>query len=171
MNKAWTWEHQALIKARAVSGDIGMAGRFDQIRKEVLGRPRIKTDLQKEVTDMRKQMRRELLNPEPGFFDLKQDSGGIVDIEFLVQYLVLLKSCEYTELLQWTDNIRILETLIETGILEKHTANFLKEAYLTYRAAVHKLNLQEKPARIPESKFRSLRESVEKIWKDIMDSG
>ncbi|MEE8430112.1 MAG: bifunctional [glutamate--ammonia ligase]-adenylyl-L-tyrosine phosphorylase/[glutamate--ammonia-ligase] adenylyltransferase [Candidatus Desulfatibia sp.] len=171
MNKAWTWEHQALIKARAVSGDIKMAGRFDQIRKEVLGRPRIKTDLQKEVTDMRKQMRRELLNPEPGFFDLKQDSGGIVDIEFLVQYLVLLKSCEYAELLQWTDNIRILETLIETGILEKHTANFLKEAYLTYRAAVHKLNLQEKPARIPESKFRSLRENVEKIWKDIMDSG
>ncbi len=170
MSKAWTWEHQALIKARAVSGDIKMAGRFDQIRKEVLGRPRIKTDLQKEVTEMRKQMRRELLNPEPGFFDLKQDSGGIVDIEFLVQYLVLLKSCEYAELLQWTDNIRILETLIETGILEKHTANFLKEAYLTYRAAVHKLNLQEKPARIPESKFRSLRDNVEKIWKDIMAS-
>jgi glutamate-ammonia-ligase adenylyltransferase len=171
MNKAWTWEHQALIKARAVSGDLKIAEYFDQIRKEVLGRPRIKTDLQKEVTDMRKQMRRELLNTEPGLFDLKQDSGGIVDIEFLVQYLVLLKSCEYAKLLQWTDNIRILETLIETGILEKHTANLLKEAYLTYRAAVHQLNLQEKPARIPESKFRSLRESVEKIWKDIMESG
>ncbi|NQT68885.1 MAG: bifunctional [glutamate--ammonia ligase]-adenylyl-L-tyrosine phosphorylase/[glutamate--ammonia-ligase] adenylyltransferase, partial [Desulfobacteraceae bacterium] len=171
MNKARTWEHQALIKARSVSGDLKIAEHFDQIRQEVLAGPRIKTDLQKEVADMRKNMRRELLNPEPGFFDLKQDSGGIVDIEFLVQYLVLLKSCEYAQLLQWTDNVRILETLIETGILEKHTANLLKEAYLTYRAAVHKLNLQEKPAQIPESKFRSLRENVEKIWKDIMDAG
>jgi glutamate-ammonia-ligase adenylyltransferase len=120
---------------------------------------------------MRQRMRKELSHPEPGLFDLKQDSGGIVDIEFLVQYLVLLKSCEYAELLQWTDNVRILETLIETGILEKHKAGLLKEAYLTYRAEVHKLSLQEKPARIPESKFRSLRESVEKIWKDIMATG
>ena len=171
MNKARTWEHQALIKARSVSGDAEMAERFHQIRKDVLARPRTKSKLKTEVTDMRQRMRKELSHPEPGLFDLKQDSGGIVDIEFLVQYLVLLKSCEYAQLLQWTDNVRILETLIETGILEKHTANLLKEAYLTYRAAVHKLNLQEKPAQIPESKFRSLRENVEKIWQDIMAAG
>jgi glutamate-ammonia-ligase adenylyltransferase len=146
-----------------------MAERFDQIREEILARPRAKSKLQAEVADMRQRMRQELLHPEPDVFDLKQSPGGIVDIEFLVQYLVLLKSCEYMELLTWTDNVRILETLTETGILEKHMANLLKEAYLTYRAEVHKLSLQKKPAKTPASQFRSLPGNVAEIWKDFIN--
>ncbi|HSQ85850.1 MAG TPA: bifunctional [glutamate--ammonia ligase]-adenylyl-L-tyrosine phosphorylase/[glutamate--ammonia-ligase] adenylyltransferase, partial [Desulfobacterales bacterium] len=168
-NKAWTWEHQALIKARPVSGDINMAKRFEQIRNEILARPRIKAQLKKDVIDMRERMRKELSSPDPKLFDLKQDTGGIVDIEFLVQYLVLLRSCEYKELLKWTDIVRLLETLKETNIINDQVAHFLKVAYLTYRSAVHQFSLQEKPAKASEAKFRGMRESVGKIWKDIME--
>ena len=170
INKAWTWEHQALIKARPISGEAEMAVRFHQIRKDVLASPRNKSKLKEKVADMRQRMRKELLHPEPDVFDLKQSPGGIVDIEFLVQYLVLLKSYEYVELIRWTDNVRILEALIEKGILEKHKAALLKEAYLTYRAEVHKLSLQEKSAKVPASQFRSLQESVTKVWKDFMET-
>jgi len=169
LNNAWTWEHQAIIKARPISGDIRMAKRFEQIRNLVLTRPRLMSKLQKEVVDMRKRMRRELSSHEPEIFDLKQDTGGIVDIEFLVQYLVLLKSSEYNELTRWTDTVRLLKTLNQTGIIDADIAHLLKEAYLSYRAAVHQLNLQEKPAKVPENKFRDLREKVEKIWHDFMD--
>jgi glutamate-ammonia-ligase adenylyltransferase len=164
INKAWTWEHQALVRARPTSGGSQMVKQFNEIRKTVLKLSRVKSKLQYEITDMRERLRKEQLRSEPGFFDLKQDTGGIVDIEFLVQYLVLLNSSEYTELVKWTDNVRILETLSETGILKDHAAEILKEAFLTYRAAVHKLNLQERPTMVPVSKFRSLREEVEKIW-------
>ncbi len=167
-NKAWTWEHQALIKARPISGDINMAKRFEQIRNEVLARPRIKAQLKQDVVDMRERLRKELSNTEPGLFDLKQDTGGIVDIEFLVQYLVLLKSFEYKELLKWTDIVRLLETLKETGIINDQVAHILKVAYLTYRSAVHQFSLQEKPAKAPEIKFFGMRENVRQIWKEIM---
>ncbi|MBU4388713.1 MAG: bifunctional [glutamate--ammonia ligase]-adenylyl-L-tyrosine phosphorylase/[glutamate--ammonia-ligase] adenylyltransferase [Proteobacteria bacterium] len=165
VEKAWTWEHQALVKARAVSGDINLAGYFEQIRKEVLALPRSKTKLQQDVRDMRKRMRKELLSPDPGFFDLKQDEGGMVDIEFIVQYLVLLKSSEYNELARWTDIVRLLETLIKTKIVDDSTARFLKEAYLEYRASAHRLSLQEKPAKVPDTEFIDLRKNVKKIWK------
>jgi len=168
-NKAWTWEHQALIKARPISGDINMAKRFEQIRNEVLARPRIKVQLKKDIIDMRERMRKELSSPDPKLFDLKQDTGGIVDIEFLVQYLVLLRSCEYKELLKWTDIVRLLETLKETGIINDQFAHILKVTYLTYRSAVHQFSLQEKPAKVPETKFRGMRENVGQIWKVIME--
>jgi len=168
-NKAWTWEHQALIKARPVTGDTNMAKRFEQIRSEVLARPRSEAQLRKDVVDMRQRMRKELSSLDPGFFDLKQDTGGIVDIEFMVQYLVLLKSSKYKELLKWTDIVRLLETLKETNIINDHVANILKVAYLTYRSSVHQLSLQEKPAKVPENKFRGMRENVRQIWKDMME--
>jgi glutamate-ammonia-ligase adenylyltransferase len=169
-NNAWTWEHQALIKARPITGDINMAKRFEQIRSEVLARPRNKAQLKKDVIDMRERMRKELSSPDPKLFDLKQDTGGIVDIEFLVQYLVLLKSSEYKELLKWTDIVRLLETLKETGIINDRVAHILKVAYLTYRSAVHQFSLQEKPAKASENKFLGMRENVRQIWKDIMEN-
>jgi glutamate-ammonia-ligase adenylyltransferase len=168
LNNAWTWEHQAIIKARSISGDIRMAERFEQIRKQVLTRPRIISKLKQEVVDMRDRMRRELSNPEPELFDLKQGKGGIVDIEFLVQYLVLLNSSKYNELTRWTDTVRLLETLNQTGIIDADVAHLLKEAYLTFRAAVHQLNLQERPPKVPETKFRGLRENVEKVWDEFI---
>ena len=165
MKDAWTWEHQALIKARAICGEKRLTEHFESIRREVLGRPRKETKLQKEVIDMRKRMRKELSTPQKGIFDLKQDTGGMVDIEFLVQYLVLLNSHAYPELLKWTDNVRLLQSLAETGVIDEYIAHLLKHAYLIYRAAAHQLSLQEKPAKVPQEKFQRLRKRVEEIWQ------
>jgi glutamate-ammonia-ligase adenylyltransferase len=169
-NSAWTWEHQALIKARPILGDSLLTDHFETTRKEVLARQRKKSKLREEVVNMRERMRKELLKPEAGMFDLKQDSGGIVDIEFLVQYLVLLKSHEYPALLQWTDNVRLLQTFIGTRIMDEYTAHVLKHAYLIYRAAAHQLSLQEKPAKVPEEKFNRLRQRVEKICQVFFET-
>ncbi len=167
-NQAWTWEHQALIKARPIFGDPLLIDHFTDTRGAVLARHRQKRKLQQEVIRMRNRMRQELLKPAAGFFDLKQDMGGMVDIEFLVQYLVLLKSHEYPALLQWTDNVRLIQTLIATGAIDEYTAHILKHAYLIYRAAAHQASLQEIPARAPKEKFSHLRMRVERIWNSFL---
>jgi glutamate-ammonia-ligase adenylyltransferase len=167
-NSAWTWEHQALIKARPILGDSMLTDHFESTRKDILSRPRKKAKLQEEVVDMRDRMRKELLTPEADMFDLKQDTGGMVDIEFLVQYLVLLKSYEYPALQKWTDNVRLIQTLITTGAIDEYTAHILKHAYLIYRAAAHQANLQENPAKAPREKFNHLRSRVEKIWHTFL---
>jgi glutamate-ammonia-ligase adenylyltransferase len=167
-NEAWTWEHQALIKARPILGDPLLTDHFICTRNKILARKRHKRKLQQEVIHMRERMRKELLKPVAGMFDLKQDIGGIVDIEFLVQYLVLLKSHEYRELLQWTDNVRLIQTLITTGAIDEYTAHLLKHAYLIYRAAAHQASLQEEPAQVPLETFSHLQNRVEKIWNAFL---
>jgi glutamate-ammonia-ligase adenylyltransferase len=168
MQKAWTWEHQALIRARAVAGDRRLASRFEKIRKNVIALPRKRGRLRDEVSGMRHRMRRELLKPEPGMFDLKQDTGGIVDIEFLVQYLVLLYSQEYKALAIWSDNVRQIQTLAETGVIDTDAAGMLKNAYLSYRSDVHRLSLQERPERVPESQYTDLRKGVISLWNAFL---
>ena len=168
--KAWTWEHQAIIRARAISGDSRVAEIFDQIRKNVLLRPRNSIKLKEEVRSMRERMRKKHSNPEQGVFDIKQDRGGIVDIEFLVQYLVLLKAYEHPELIKWTDNVRLLETMIETDSIDSQTSSILKDAYLKYRITAHMLSLQEKPNKVPENKFCKIRGKVEKVWNFFIES-
>jgi glutamate-ammonia-ligase adenylyltransferase len=165
LEEAWTWEHQALIKARPVGGDPILASRFETIRQKVLARRRSRKKLTAEVADMRERMRQELLKPENGVLDLKQDPGAMVDIEFLVQYLVLLHSHKYNGLLKWTDNVRLIQALIETGAMDEYTAHVLKHAYLIYRAAAHQLSLQEKPAKVPRKEFNHLQKRVQEIWQ------
>ncbi|MGB5423597.1 MAG: bifunctional [glutamate--ammonia ligase]-adenylyl-L-tyrosine phosphorylase/[glutamate--ammonia-ligase] adenylyltransferase [Desulfobacterales bacterium] len=169
MKEAWTWEHQALIRARAVGGDHRLCYHFERIRKDVLTSPRDPDKLRVEVLDMRRRMRRELLKPQSGVFDIKQDTGGIVDIEFLVQYLVLLYASDHPELLDWTDNVRLIHTLIDSDVIQEYDAHLLKHAYLIYRAVAHKLSLQEKPARVPVERFSRLRQKVEELWKFFIE--
>ena len=119
---------------------------------------------------MRDRLRRGSLGGDPSVFNLKQGRGGIVDIEFLVQYLVLLLSNRHPELLAWTDNVRLLQTLFETGAMSNPTADFLKHAYLILRATAHKLSLQEKPAEIEAEKFGPLRNRVQRIWEAFLGS-
>ncbi|MBT8371158.1 MAG: bifunctional [glutamate--ammonia ligase]-adenylyl-L-tyrosine phosphorylase/[glutamate--ammonia-ligase] adenylyltransferase, partial [Deltaproteobacteria bacterium] len=164
LKDAWTWEHQALIKARPICGDDILSKRFETLRKQVLAQPRSKENLSTEVAGMRERMRKKLLNPEDGVFDLKQDIGAMVDIEFLVQYLVLLNSHKFDGLLKWTDNVRLIQTLIESGAMDENTAHVLKHAYLIYRAAAHQLSLQEKAAKVPQEKFSRLQKRVSEIW-------
>ncbi len=165
LEKAWTWEYQALIRARVVSGDAHLAERFDKIRFEALVRPRDPNKLQSEVAQMRGRLRREHLDPQDQRFDLKQGVGGMVDIEFLVQYLVLLHACQYPDLVRWTDNVRLLETLADVGVLDEATANFLTEAYLYYRQTVHRLSLRESEPRVPTAECGELPERVVAVWQ------
>ncbi|MCG6907974.1 MAG: bifunctional [glutamate--ammonia ligase]-adenylyl-L-tyrosine phosphorylase/[glutamate--ammonia-ligase] adenylyltransferase [Desulfobacteraceae bacterium] len=168
LNDAWTWEHQALIRARVVGGDAALARRFAAIRAAVLCRKRAAEALRAEVGGMRQRMRRSLWKPVKGEFDLKQAPGGMVDIEFLVQYLILLEAHAHPELIGWTDNVRQLRTLMEAGVLDEDSAYFLKETYLVYRAAAHRLSLLALPARVAADLFARRQVKVREIWKQFM---
>ncbi len=166
--EAWTWEHQALVRARIISGDESLVDTFNRIRHEIIARRRDAQTLRDEVVSMRQKMRRNLFKPRPGTFDLKQGNGGIVDIEFMVQYLVLRYAHRHPQLTTWSDNVRLLETLAECGLITAATAEFIKSAYLTFRAEVHKRNLLEKPGRVPDTKYGDLQNRVSALWKEIM---
>ncbi|WP_373501485.1 bifunctional [glutamate--ammonia ligase]-adenylyl-L-tyrosine phosphorylase/[glutamate--ammonia-ligase] adenylyltransferase [Desulfococcus sp.] len=169
LTEAWTWEKQALVRARPIVGDPRLMDRFNEIRREVLARTRDPAVLRKEIRDMRARMKKELLAPENGLFDLKQGTGGMVDIEFLVQYLVLLESHQRPGILDWTDNVRLIRSLSDAGIIDEITAYFLRKAYLTYRSMGHKLSLREKPAKVPEDHFADLRDRVTAVWRRYVE--
>jgi len=164
LKKAWLWEHQALVRARVVAGDPRIAEQFEEIRREVLSQPRDKVDLRKEVINMRNRMRKELLKEKKGQFDLKQGSGGIVDIEFMVQYGVLAWATEKPELLAYTDNIRLLESLATAGLMSKEDVDTLSDAYRVFRARLHKMALQEQPRLVDIEEYSELSTAVQKIW-------
>ncbi|MFO1383562.1 MAG: hypothetical protein U1E91_00915 [Moraxella sp.] len=127
MHKAWAWEHQALVRARAICGDSRVMTRFDQIRKEVLCLPRDKDSVRIEVSTMRHKMQDHLGSKphtkQQGLFHLKQDAGGLVDIEFIAQFAVLAYANSYPALAVWSDNVRIFEALAKTGIVKPKYAN------------------------------------------------
>ena len=164
LEKAWTWEHQALVRARVVAGDPAIAAEFLAIRTKILSQRRDRESLKKEVLDMRQKMFDAQNKAKPGQFDLKHSQGGIVDIEFMVQYGVLAYSHDFPELLEWTDNIRLLETLARTGVISESDADFLAETYRTYRNRLHRLKLQQSPAIVDEIDFAEQCEGVKRIW-------
>ncbi|MFP4347002.1 MAG: bifunctional [glutamate--ammonia ligase]-adenylyl-L-tyrosine phosphorylase/[glutamate--ammonia-ligase] adenylyltransferase [Desulfococcaceae bacterium] len=168
LEEAWTWEKQALIRARPIAGDRRLRERFDEIRREVLGQARDPEPLKTEIRNMRARMKKELLKPEPGMFDLKQGDGGMVDIEFLVQYLVLRYADTHPEILEWTDNVRQIRTLWDAGVIDDVTAYFLRKAYLIYRAVGHKLSLQNRPTQVDQARFADLRDRVRAAWDEFM---
>ena len=167
--EAWTWEHQALIRARVVCGNDTMQRRFARIRREILERPREPARLQAEIVDMREKLRKEQRLKADDGFDLKQGRGGIVDIEFLVQFLILARSHQFPALTAWTDNVRLLVALIDSGLLEPETAYFLREAYLIFRAAAHRLSLQNQPARVDATRFTKPRQRVQRYWQHFLN--
>ena len=166
--RAWTWEHQALIRARAVAGDAALARRFADIRHEIICRPRDPEHLRGEVRDMRARMRENLDKSGRGRFDLKQGRGGIADIEFMVQYAVLRWAAEYPDLAVWTDNIRQLETLARLELLPGAAADDLTEAYKALRAAYHKSALQDRPKTVADTQLVPERERVRARWRELI---
>jgi len=178
-HEAWTWEHQALVRARALVGSPRLAAAFAQVRARVLGRPRDLDALRREVGEMRAKMRANLGTSsthagtaENAFeaaspFNLKQDAGGIVDIEFMVQYAALAWSHQHPELLRYTDNIRILDGLAQAGRLPCDEVRLLQEAYKAYRAAAHRLALQKQPGVVGGDRFRDERSAVMRIWREL----
>jgi [glutamine synthetase] adenylyltransferase / [glutamine synthetase]-adenylyl-L-tyrosine phosphorylase len=168
MEEAWTWEHQALIRARPITGDALLEDAFSTIRRQVLCLRREPETLKASVREMRERMRESRLSAQPGQFDIKEDIGAMVDIEFLVQYLVLQHAASHPEITRWTDNVRLLQSLAETGIVDGVTAYRLRQAYLIFRAVVHRLNLQERSALVDCHRFEHLRDLVRRFWKQTL---
>ncbi|EJM87928.1 MULTISPECIES: bifunctional [glutamate--ammonia ligase]-adenylyl-L-tyrosine phosphorylase/[glutamate--ammonia-ligase] adenylyltransferase [unclassified Pseudomonas] len=178
-NEAWTWEHQALVRARVLVGsqDVGQA--FEKVRAAILGKVRDLPTLRQEVSEMRAKMRDNLGSKSTAAgtganafeatapFDLKQDAGGIVDIEFMVQYAALAWSETHPPLLRWTDNIRILEELEHEGLMPAEDASLLREAYKAYRSAAHRQALQKDAGVIPGDQFADERRQVLRIWREL----
>nr|WP_240991733.1 hypothetical protein [endosymbiont of Tevnia jerichonana] len=166
--KAWTWEHQALIRARPVAGDPKAKARFEAVRRHILGQPREAQRLRAEVLEMREKMRQSLDKSSAAQFDLKQGRGGIVDIEFMVQYAVLRWAHQHPELLEWTDNVRLLETLSRLGLLAGDTAELMTGAYKVFRAVYHRNALQDQAALIADDQLTEERAMVREAWADLM---
>jgi glutamate-ammonia-ligase adenylyltransferase len=166
---AWTWENQALVRARIVAGDGEIARQFERIRSGVLARPRDAGKLSREVCDMRQRMRQELDRSTAETVDLKQCRGGIVDIEFMVQWCVLLHSSEHAALLRYTDNLRLLDELSRAVLLDGDEVAALKAAYFELRQRINQLALQEKPSLVPAEELVGQRETVARIWDRYLE--
>ncbi len=175
--QAWTWEHQALIRARCICGDNALKHQFAQIRTQILTQPRDLVTLKQEVKDMRQKMR-EHLGSKPSdkgtTFHLKQDFGGIVDIEFLVQYSVLAWSSSVPQLLEFTDNMRQLDAIANAGLINPKDCQMLQDTYLTYRGETHRRALQETSLLMDNSQvqqlgFHTKQAQVINLWHRLLD--
>jgi glutamate-ammonia-ligase adenylyltransferase len=165
---AWTWEHQALLRSRPVAGNAAVLREFERIRAETLKR-RVRRDrLLADVTEMRAKMRSQLDKSDAVRFDLKQGAGGIGDVEFLVQYLVLKNADRHPAVIHYPDNIRQLGTLVAAGCIDETEASLLQDAYKSYRLCLHRLSLDEKPPFASDSEFVEERSFVVGLWDRIM---
>lgn len=165
---AWTWEHQALVRARFITGDAGIAEVFSTIRSKILCRQRDTDALRRDVVEMREKMRSQLSKAEAGNFDLKQAPGGIADIEFMVQYGVLAWAHDYPSLIQYSDNIRLLESFALCGLIAEDECTLLCDIYRAYRRRAHHLTLQERPVEVDEAEFVHEREAVLRLWQALL---
>lgn len=165
-NEAWTWEHQALVRARMIYGDEPLQHSFAKTRHEVLALEREGDKLKKDVVEMRIKMRDHLGGKKTGRFMLKQDPGGITDVEFLAQYLVLRYSHEKPKLTRWSDNVRIFESMIAQGVMDEGQAMAITHAYTAMRNQIHHRNLLNLDADVAADKFAAERELVIQLWNE-----
>jgi glutamate-ammonia-ligase adenylyltransferase len=162
---AWTWEHQALLRSRPVAGSGAIAREFERIRRETLCHRVHRDQLLEDVISMRARMRKQLDKSDAQTFDLKQGGGGIGDLEFLVQYLVLKNAGEHPAVIYYPDNIRQLGTLGATGCLPETDVLQLQEIYRKFRHCLHRLTLDEQAPVVPATEFMAERELVRRIWE------
>ena len=164
---AWTWEHQSLLRSRAIAGDSGVCERFEAIRRRTLVEAVRRDTLADDVVSMRDRMRRELSAAGPGEFDIKQDAGGVTDLEFIVQYLVLKEATTHDSLLRWSDNIRQLDELRAAGILQAADAIALQDAYRAFRQRLHRLALDDARRIVADTEFVPERALVRSVWDRV----
>ena len=166
--EAWTWEHQALLHARAVAGSPQLRARFEAVRLEVLCNHVRRDSLLTEVRDMRERMRRELSRGDAEHFDIKQDPGGIADIEFLAQYWALRWAQQYPPVAWFSDTIRQLESVASADLVPQASVDVLTGAYRAYRARTHHLSLAGAEPLVPAAEFRETRAAVSALWEAAM---
>ncbi|MFK7815692.1 MAG: bifunctional glutamine synthetase adenylyltransferase/deadenyltransferase, partial [Gammaproteobacteria bacterium] len=170
INDAWLWEHQALVRARAVTKSVMLDDEFTRIRLKVLCQFRDLEVVRSSIRDMRNKMLDSNQTKSEMDFNIKKDIGGLIDIEFIVQFLVLSNANDHPKICENTDNIRILDACAEVGILELSVVNELKEIYLTYRKHLHQLSLRLLPEIVDKSVFLKERSVVQKYWTRLLHS-
>ncbi len=166
--EAWTWEHQSLLRARAIAGDPQICEQFEQARIEVLRNAVRRDGLKHEVRKMRERMRENLSKARPGQFDLKQDAGGVADLEFLVQFWMLEWADRYPEIVTFSDNIRQLESLGSGNLVPQSRVDFLVDTYRKYRQRMHRLALDGVKNVVSDSEFVAERRGVVEVWQEVM---
>lgn len=164
---AWVWEHQALTRARFAAGDPAIGAAFEAERRAILSRERDPAELRREVIAMRKRMHDGHPN-RSGLFDLKHDDGGMVDIEFIVQTLVLAHSHRHPELLDNAGNIALLRRAGAAGLIDAQLAERVSAAYRSFRQLQHSLRLNDaRYARVDPESVAQLRADVRRLWRDV----
>jgi glutamate-ammonia-ligase adenylyltransferase len=165
---AWVWEHQALTRARFGAGDADIGRRFEEIRCEVLRQPRVTGDeLKAEVLAMRRRMH-DAYPSRSESFDLKQDAGGMIDIEFIVQYLVLQHSGQHRELTANRGNIALLRICAELGLIDAELAARVGDAYRAMRKLQHQIRLQGgEQSRVDPVRVALHAENVTRLWRSL----
>ncbi len=167
--EAWVWEHQALTRARGLAGDPALLNRFEECRKGIIATVRDRSVLRAEVIKMREKMRSHLDtgSKEKGF-DLKQGAGGIIDIEFMVQYFVLAWSCQHPELMTYSDNVRQLEALSELGLLPAEKVAGMIETYTLFRARTHRQALQKQGRVVQAEDLQKNQSLINELWESFV---
>ena len=166
---AWTFEHQALVRARMITGSDTLRQLFEEIRHRVLCQSREASKLQGAMRDMRQRMRQHHLRNSESGFDLKHDAGGIIDIEFLCQYLVLKFAHQTPALTRHRGNLRILSELAASGAIASETATTLSDTLAQYLSKENELKLGRRKALLPETSFVPEREAIQRLWREQLE--
>jgi len=168
LDKAWPWEHQAITRARYAAGNASVGKRFEEIRREVLTLARETESFAEEVRQMRKKMTAGHPNTSEDF-DIKHDAGGMVDLEFVTQYLVLTQAGQHPALIGNLGNIALLRLSAEAGLISPELAIQGGDAYRNLRRAQHQLRLQgAEKARMSQDQLQTERASVQKLWQSVL---
>ncbi|NDV91387.1 bifunctional [glutamate--ammonia ligase]-adenylyl-L-tyrosine phosphorylase/[glutamate--ammonia-ligase] adenylyltransferase [Alteromonas sp. 345S023] len=167
LSEAWTWEHQALVRARSICGDGALLHCFSEVRKNILTLPRQRDLLATDVAKMRIKMRNHLLSEAEQKVDLKQCAGGITDIEFMTQFWVLASAHANESITAFTDNLRILDVAASQGIIDSKQAQTLQSAYLALREQYHHLTLADTKYADQTEQLSALREQVSEVWQQL----
>lgn len=167
--KAWVWEHQAITRARFVAGAPEVGKQFERIRLDVLKTRRNKTEIQPQIIEMRQKMRA-AHRFDASKFDLKHEAGGIIDVEFMVQYLVLLHAADYPVLTENLGNIALLGVLAENRLIDAELSEQVQQSYRQYRAWIHASKLQGEPAKVDKALAEQLQQPVIQLWQAVFET-
>jgi glutamate-ammonia-ligase adenylyltransferase len=165
-NTAWTWEHQAMTRARFVLGVESLRPRFEAVREAVITAPRDVTALRREIVTMREKVRS--AHPlKPGRFDLKHSPGGMVDAEFAVQFLILSQSRSHPELVPNLGNIALLQRAETVGLLPAGVGRAAAAAYRELRRCQHRARLNEEPTQVSQELLAGERDAIQALWLHV----
>ena len=167
-NQAWLWEHQALIRARPVTSSKSLADTFQKLRKDLLCQARDIDEVRNSVIEMRDKIVAGHPSRNGEQFSLKKDRGGIVDIEFIVQFYVLSYANRHNEICVHTDNVRILDACAKAGLIQQESVEELKAIYIAYRKHLHQLSLQLLPETVAADMFAEERSVIQNYWTSLL---